>query len=78
MVIVYGVLIYYQIKFFIIYLKRFLAVGFLIVISPLITITYSIDKARDNQAQAYKTWMKEFLVNVFILFVPLLFFLVVL
>jgi len=66
MVIVYGVLIYYQIKFFIIYLKRFLAVGFLIVISPLITITYSIDKARDNQAQAYKTWMKEFLVNVFI------------
>ncbi|MBR6033570.1 MAG: hypothetical protein IKP28_02355 [Clostridia bacterium] len=48
------------------YLKRMLMVGFLIVISPLITITYSIDKAGDNQAQAYQTWMKEFLVNVFI------------
>ena len=65
-VIVYCVLVYYQIKFFILYLKRMLSVGFLIVISPLITITYSIDKARDNQAQAYKTWLKEFLVNVFI------------
>ena len=48
------------------YLKRMLTVAFLMVISPLITITYSIDKARDNQAQAYKTWIKEFLVNLFI------------
>ncbi len=66
LVLVYCVLVYYQVKFFFMYLKRMLAVGFLTVISPLITITYSIDKARDNQAQAYKTWIKEFLVNVFI------------
>lgn len=43
-----------------------ITVGFLVVISPLITITYSIDKAGDNQAQAFKTWTKEFLVNVFV------------
>lgn len=66
LVVVYCMLVYYQCKFFFIYLKRMLTVGFLMVISPLITITYSIDKAGDNQAQAYKTWMKEFLVNVFI------------
>ena len=66
LVIVYCVLVYYQWKFFFLYLKRMLTIGFLVVISPLITITYSIDKARDNQAQAYKTWIKEFLVNVFI------------
>ena len=38
----------------------------MVVISPLITITYSVDKARDNQAQAFNTWLREFLVNLFI------------
>lgn len=64
--VVYVILVIYQMKFFFMYLKRLFSVAFLIVISPLITITYSIDKARDNQAQAYKTWLKEFLVNAFI------------
>lgn len=35
-------------------------------ISPLITITYSIDKAGDGQAQAFSNWIKEFLLNVLI------------
>ena len=47
-------------------MKRFLMVGFLIVISPLITITYSIDKAGDGKAQAFSTWLKEFMVNILI------------
>lgn len=64
--VVYCVLVYYQAKFFFIYLKRMFSLGFLIVISPLITITYSIDKAGDNRAQAYTNWIKEFLVNLFI------------
>lgn len=66
LLIVYCMLTYYQFKFFFMYLKRMLTVGFLIVIAPLITITYSIDKAGDNQAQAYSTWLKEFLANIFI------------
>jgi len=41
-------------------------VGFLIVIAPLITITYSIDKVSDDRAQAFSTWFKEFIVNVFV------------
>lgn len=64
--IMYWVLVYYQVKFFFLYLKRFLTVGFLIVIAPLITVTYSIDKAGDGKAQAFSSWLKEFLVNVFI------------
>ena len=62
----YWVLVFYQLKFFFLYLKRFLTVGFLIVIAPLITVTYSIDKAGDGKAQAFSSWIKEFLVNVFI------------
>lgn len=75
--IVYCVFVYYQVKFFFMYLKRLFIVGFLTAISPLITITYSIDKARDTQAQAYKTWFKEIMINIFIQPIHLVFFLIV-
>ena len=48
------------------YIKRMLTVGFLIVIAPLITITYSIDKMGDGKSQALNAWLKEFIYNVLI------------
>jgi hypothetical protein len=53
-------------RFFLLYLKRTIIVGFLIVISPLITITYPIDKVGDNQAQAFQAWLNELLINIFV------------
>lgn len=41
-------------------------VGFLIMISPLITITYSIDKIGDGKAQALNAWLKELVYNILI------------
>lgn len=64
--LIWALLAYFQIKFFFMYLKRLFIIAFLVLISPLITITYSIDKANDNQAQAFKKWISEFLVNLFI------------
>ncbi len=64
--IIYWCLLFLEIKFVWLYAKRLLMVGFLIIISPLITITYSIDKVGDGKAQAFSMWMKEFLVNVLI------------
>lgn len=52
--------------FLIMYIKRMLTIGFLIVISPLITITYSIDKMGDGKSQALNAWLKEFVFNVLI------------
>ncbi len=52
--------------FLLLYVRRMLTIGFLIIISPLITITYSIDKVKDSTAQALNTWMKEFMFNVLI------------
>ncbi len=52
-------LVAYQLKFFFYYIKRFLEVSFLITISPLITITYSIDKAGDSKAQAFTAFFTE-------------------
>ncbi len=59
-------LVYYQVKFFIVYFKRLLEVGFLISISPLVTITYPIDKVGDGRAQAYKAWLTKIIYNIFI------------
>ena len=48
------------------YIKRIIKVGFLIIIAPLITITYSIDKMKDQKAQALSMWLEEFLQTVLI------------
>ena len=64
--ILYWVIIYYQLKFFIIYFKRVLSVGILIIISPLISITYPIDSIGDDKAQGFQKWLQEILINIFI------------
>ena len=52
--------------FLITYIKRMITICFLAMIAPLITITYSIDKAGDGKAQALGKWMGEFVFNVII------------
>lgn len=64
--IIYWVLLFTELKFFWLYAKRLLMVGLLITVSPLITITYSIDKVGDGKAQVFSSWFKEFTVNVLI------------
>ena len=48
------------------YINRMIRVAFLIIISPLITITYSIDKMGDGKAQALNEWLKEFVTSILI------------
>ena len=57
--IMITVFVYYEIKFLIVYLKRYFEMIFLITISPMVTVTYAIDKVGDNRAQAFQTWFKE-------------------
>lgn len=64
--LIFTMLIMQTLMFLITYMKRMLTVGFLIVISPLITITYSMDRIGDGKAQALNTWMKEFAYNILI------------
>ena len=52
--------------FLLAYLKRMITIAFLIVISPLVTVTYSLDKMGDNKSQALDNWLKEFAYNVLI------------
>ena len=53
------ILVFYQLKFFLMYMRRLIEIGFLIMISPLVTVTYSIDKLGDGKAQAFKAWFTE-------------------
>lgn len=55
---------YYQVKFFVKYLFRFFKMAFLIIISPLITITYSLDKG-----SAHNKWLHEFISLAFVQFI---------
>lgn len=54
------------IKFFFIYFKRMLITLFLIAVFPLVTLTYVIDKMGDGKSQAFSSWFKEFMLNVFL------------
>lgn len=64
--IVFLMCIGMELTFLLMYIKRVITLGFLIVIAPLITITYSIDKIGDGRSQALNTWLKEFIFTVII------------
>ncbi len=49
----------------IVYFKRLLMTIFLMVIFPLVTVSYAIDKLGDGKSQAFNNWCKEFMLNVF-------------
>jgi len=71
------VLAFIQFKFLLIYFKRTVVAAFLLIISPLITITYSIDKVADNAAQAFKNWMSEMIMVSFMQPMHALLFLII-
>lgn len=64
--IIYFVLVIYTIMFLFIYIKRMIYIIFLTMISPLVALTYPIDKMNDGQAQAFNMWLKEYIFNLLI------------
>ena len=48
------------------YYKRLFMVAFLIIIFPLVALSYAVDKIADGKSQAFNTWFKEYFLNVFI------------
>ena len=65
-IIIYFMMVYYQLKFFIMYIMRVFKISFLIMISPLICVTYPIDIIGDNKAQAFNNWIKQLVMEIFI------------
>lgn len=57
------ILVWYEVKFFMIYMHRTMEINFLVLVSPLVTVTYSIDKTGDNKAQAFSSFLKELIMK---------------
>ena len=65
-VLVFVFIVFQTIAFLIAYINRMIKVAFLVMISPLISITYSIDKMGDGKAQALNKWLSEFIFTILI------------
>ena len=64
--IAFCIMVGITLSFLIFYIKRMLTLAFLVIISPIVTVTYSIDRMGDNQSQALNNWVKEFVYTVLI------------
>lgn len=64
--LMYVVLVIYTVVFTLQYLKRLLYMAFFTMIAPLIALTYPLDKIKDGQAQAFTTWVREYVFNALI------------
>lgn len=64
--ILYLALVVFTCLFTIKYLKRVVYMAFLTMIAPLIALTYPLDKIKDNKAQAFNMWLKEYIFNAMI------------
>lgn len=62
----YAILVYMLIRFLWTYIKRFIVVSILTLMAPLVGIIYALDKIKDNRAQSFEKWFKEYLFNVII------------
>lgn len=64
--IIFLGLVIYTILFLFRYLKRLLMLAFLTIIAPFVAMTYPLDKMNDGSAQAFNTWLKEYIYNLLI------------
>lgn len=64
--IMYCMLLVITLIFLMVYIKRMLMICFLIIIAPIIAVTYSIDKSGNRKSEILNSWLKEFCYNVLI------------
>jgi len=64
--VVYLIMVWQFIMIVIIYYKRVFMIAFLIVIFPWVALSYAIDKIGDGKSQAFNTWTKEIMANIFV------------
>ena len=64
--ITYILLIIIYMRFIIVYLKRFYTLGLLTIVSPLITVTYAVDKLKDDKSQILGKFYREYFYAYFL------------
>lgn len=64
--VMYLVLVIYTLLFVFQYLKRLINIVFLTLVAPIVALAYPLDKIADGKAQAFNTWVKEYIFNLLI------------
>lgn len=64
--ILYMFLVYYAFKYTFIYLKRYLIVIVLTLMSPVVAGSYALNKVLTGKSKIFSTWLTEFIMNVLI------------
>lgn len=74
--IIYLVMVFYTAMFTWQYIKRVIYMAFLTIISPLVALTYPLDKIKDGKSQAFNMWFKEYVFNLMLQPVHLLLYII--
>lgn len=64
--VVYAILNWQTLKYILVYIQRMLTISLLVIISPIVPVTYSLDRMRGGRGGALNGWLKELMFNVFI------------
>lgn len=64
--VVYALMIGQTFQYIFKYIQRLLTIVLLIMISPLVPVTYSTDRMRGGRGAALNGWLKELIFNVFV------------
>ncbi len=64
--IMYMTLVYFAIRYSLVYLKRFLTLVVLTLMGPPVGVAYAFQKAMSGKSSTFKAWMTEYIMNVII------------
>ena len=70
------VMLFYELKFFIMYLFRVLNIFIMTIISPFICVTYPIDAMGDGRAQGFNNWFRRIMMEILIQPIHLIIYLI--
>jgi hypothetical protein len=64
--IMYMALVYFAIRYTLIYLKRYLTLVVLTLMGPPVGVAYAFQKAMSGKSSTFKAWLTEYIMNVII------------
>lgn len=65
-IVIYYAMVFYEAKFFLMYLKRSFETFFLMIFAPLVCMLYPIDKIGDGRSQSFSIWLDKLMSNIFL------------
>lgn len=67
--VLYATLVYFAIRYSLVYLKRYFTIIVLTLMAPGIGVAYAIQKALTGKSSSFSTWLKEYILNTIIQFI---------